>query len=69
MNFLNFNAPKNPKFILIKKETTQMEIIEKNYQVMNDYAEKAKGLLASFPDSDVKQALIAYVDYVIDRTL
>ena len=36
---------------------------------MNDYAEKAKGLLASFPDSDVKQALIAYVDYVIDRTL
>ena len=38
-------------------------------QVMNDYAEKAKGLLASFPDSDVKQALIAYVDYVIDRTL
>ena len=38
-------------------------------QVMNDYAEKAKGLLVSFPDSDVKQALIAYVDYVIDRTL
>ena len=38
-------------------------------QVMNDYAEKAKSLLASFPDSDVKQALIAYVDYVIDRTL
>lgn len=42
-----------------------------NYAVetMNNYAQKAKDLLASFPSSDVKQALIAYVDYVIDRSL
>lgn len=38
-------------------------------QVMNDYANKAKDSLTAFPDSDVKQALIAYVDYVIDRAV
>lgn len=38
-------------------------------KMMNDYAQKAKDLLASFPDSDVKQALIAYVDYAIDRSI
>lgn len=43
--------------------------IEYAIQQMDDYAQKAKDLLASFPDSDVKQALMAYVDYVIDRTL
>lgn len=37
--------------------------------VMNDYAQKAKDLLASFPDSDVKQALIAYADYVVGRSM
>ena len=37
--------------------------------VMASYADKAKGLLASFPDSDVKQALCTYVDYVIDRAI
>ena len=43
--------------------------IEYAIQVMNDYAQKAKDLLASFPPSDVKQALIAYVDYVVGRTI
>jgi octaprenyl-diphosphate synthase len=43
--------------------------IEYAEAVMNSYAQKAKDLLASFPDSDAKQALIAYVDYVIDRSL
>ncbi|MBR1668389.1 MAG: polyprenyl synthetase family protein [Bacteroidaceae bacterium] len=38
-------------------------------KTMNDYAEKAKSLLAPFPSSEVKQALFAYVDYVIDRSL
>ena len=38
-------------------------------EVMSDYAQKAKDLLASFPDSDAKQALIAYVDYVIGRSM
>lgn len=42
--------------------------IEYAEAVMNSYAQKAKDLLASFPDSDAKQALIAYVDYVIDRS-
>ena len=43
--------------------------IEYAVKVMNDYAQKAKGLLAPFADSDAKQALLAYVDYVIDRSL
>jgi octaprenyl-diphosphate synthase len=37
--------------------------------VMNDYARQAKDLLDAFPDSDAKQALIAYVNYVIDRAI
>lgn len=49
--------------------TKQNGGIDYAIKVMNDYADKAKGLLASFPESDVKQALIAYVDYVIDRTI
>lgn len=37
--------------------------------VMNDYAQKAKSLLDHFPSSDAKQALLTYIDYVIDRNL
>jgi octaprenyl-diphosphate synthase len=43
--------------------------IEYAVKVMDEYAQKAKDLLASFPDSDTKQALMAYADYVIGRTL
>ena len=43
--------------------------IEYAETVMNSYAQKAKDLLDSFPDSDAKQALNAYVDYVIARSL
>ena len=43
--------------------------IEYAVQVMNDYAQKAKDLLASFPASDVKQALFTYVDYVVGRSI
>ena len=37
--------------------------------VMNDYAQKAKSLLDHFPSSAAKQALLTYIDYVIDRNL
>lgn len=43
--------------------------IEYAEKVMNDYAQKAKGLLEPFPDSDAKQALYTYVDYVVGRSL
>lgn len=43
--------------------------IEYAVKVMNDYAQKAKDLLCAFADSDVKQALCSYVDYVVGRTL
>lgn len=36
-------------------------------QVMADYRKKAIDLLASLPDNEVKEALIAYMDYVIER--
>lgn len=41
--------------------------IDYAYVVMNEYAAKAKSLLSNFPDSDVKNALLAYVDYAINR--
>ena len=49
--------------------TKQNGGIEYAVQVMNDYAQKAKNLLASFPSSDVKQALYDYVDYVEGRSI
>ncbi|GLL52928.1 hypothetical protein KUBF_05900 [Bacteroides finegoldii] len=41
--------------------------IEYAIQTMNLYKEKALGLLASLPDSDVCTALRAYLNYVVDR--
>ena len=41
--------------------------IEYAIQTMNLYKEKALGLLASLPDSDVCTALRAYLNYVADR--
>ena len=49
--------------------TKQNGGIEYAVQMMNDYAQKAKDLLASFPSSDVKQALFTYVDYVVGRSI
>jgi octaprenyl-diphosphate synthase len=36
-------------------------------KVMNEYSDKAKTALASIPDSDAKEALLALVDYNIER--
>lgn len=41
--------------------------IEYAIKTMYAYKEKALSLLASLPDTDVKTALIAYLDYVIER--
>ncbi|MCQ2257036.1 MAG: polyprenyl synthetase family protein [Bacteroidaceae bacterium] len=43
--------------------------IEYAVKVMNDYADKAKSLLDDYPDSDAKQSLLTYVDFVVDRCL
>lgn len=43
--------------------------IEYAQQVMAELSDKAKSLLNVYPDSDVKQALYAYVDYVVGRSL
>lgn len=42
--------------------------IEYAVATMNAYAERAKKLLDRFPSSDIKAALLAYVDFVIDRS-
>ena len=34
---------------------------------MYGYKEKALSLLAAMPDTDVKAALAAYLDYVVER--
>ena len=41
--------------------------IEYAVQTMNAYRQKAFDLLASLPESDVRVALRAYLDYVVDR--
>lgn len=41
--------------------------IEYAVRAMDEYRAKALSLLASLPDSDVKTALIAYLDFVVDR--
>jgi octaprenyl-diphosphate synthase len=41
--------------------------IEYAYKKMNDCKEKAIYMLSNFPDTDVKAALTAYVDYVAER--
>jgi octaprenyl-diphosphate synthase len=41
--------------------------IEYAHKMMNDYKEKALALLSVFPDTDVKRALVTYVDYMIER--
>ena len=35
--------------------------------IMRDYANKAKSMLSCYPESNVKSALLDYVDYVINR--
>ena len=41
--------------------------IEHASQTMYDYREKALALLSSMPDTDVRKALAAYLDYVVER--
>lgn len=38
-------------------------------EIMNDFACKAKSILAAFPESDVRDSLMLYVDYVIQRNV
>ena len=37
-------------------------------KVMNDFADKAKEILSTYPDSDIKSSLVHYIDFVIGRT-
>ena len=47
--------------------TKQNGGIEYAEQVMRDYRTKALELLSGVPDTDVKRALVAYLDYVVER--
>ena len=37
-------------------------------KVMNDFADKAKDIISTYPDSDIKSSLVHYIDFVIGRT-
>ncbi len=37
-------------------------------KVMNDFADKAKDILSTYPDSDIKSSLVHYIDFVVGRT-
>lgn len=43
--------------------------IEYAEHVMNTFADKAKDVLSSYPDGEIKSSLMMYVDYVIKRDL
>lgn len=43
--------------------------IEYAEQVMKTFADKAKDILSSYPDGDIKSSLMMYVDYVVMRDL
>ena len=43
--------------------------IEYAEHVMKTYADKAKDVLSSYPDGEIKSSLMMYVDYVIKRDL
>ena len=47
--------------------TKQNGGIEYAERVMRDYRTKALELLSGVPDTDVKRALVAYLDYVVER--
>lgn len=49
--------------------TKEMGGIEYAQRKMTELADKAKSLLGIYPDSDVKQALCAYADFVVGRTI
>ena len=47
--------------------TNRHGVIEYAMQAMQAYKERAASLLATLPNTDVKTALMAYLDYVVDR--
>ena len=53
------------------KRATELVIehggIEYSYQLMNKYAQEAKGILQDYPDCEAKRSLIGLVDYTIMR--
>lgn len=47
--------------------TKQQNGIDYAYQIIDEIKEKASALLADAPDSEIKESLKAYLDYVVDR--
>ncbi len=50
------------------KFTKEMKGIAYAEKVMNEYADQAKHLLEIYPDSDVKESLKSYIDFVVGRS-
>ena len=45
----------------------QLGGIDYSYKIIDEIKEKASALLTDAPDSDIKESLMAYLDYVVDR--
>lgn len=54
------------RLVSFAKENNGIKYAE---EVMNKYAIKAKELLEVYPESDIKQSLLSYVNYVVTRTI
>lgn len=54
------------RLVSFTKENGGIEYAEK---VMLEYADRAKALIANYPDNDIKTALLAYADYVVGRKI
>lgn len=52
------------RLVAFIKESGGVEYAE---NIMNEYRAKAHALLAGFPESDIKNSLIEYINYVVDR--
>lgn len=80
LNKTNDETFKNIALRVKSGEVTQDEIdalvnftkenggIDYAVKVMNDFADKAKDILSTYPDSDIKSSLVHYIDFVIGRT-
>ena len=52
----------------IKVVTKENKGIEYAISSMKSYADKAKDIIMEYPDNDVRESLLAYVDYVVGRS-
>lgn len=64
---LNNKRSNKNDFAYIVRFITVNGGINYSSEIMKQYANKARGMLADFPDTDIRQSLDSFVDYTINR--